>query len=121
MARIQIRSLDQEYSIRSGVDDEYLEGLAKHVDTKIKEILDQVPEIEPLKAAVFAALNIADEIKAQREELEKALAKAKVDALPEDPNEEKPKRPALIIFDEEDVERLKRISDKTRELDEMLE
>jgi cell division protein ZapA (FtsZ GTPase activity inhibitor) len=124
MARIHIRSLDQDYSIRSGVNDEYLEGLARHVDAKIKEILDQVPDIEPLKAAVFAALNIADETKAQREELERKLAKAKVEALPEDPDAEvpeKPERPALIIFDEEDVERLKRISDKTKELDQMLE
>jgi len=121
MARIHIRSLDQDYSIRSGVNDEYLEGLAKHVDAKIKEILDQVPEIEPLKAAVFAALNIADETNAQREDLERKLAKAKVETLPEDPETEISERPALIIFDEEDVERLKRISDKTKELDQMLE
>jgi cell division protein ZapA (FtsZ GTPase activity inhibitor) len=115
MAKIVIKSLDQEYSLRSVVDNAYLEGLTKYVDAKIKEICEQVPEIEPLKAAVFAALNIADEKESQKKDLEDALAKAREGlSQPSD-------KPSLIAFNEEDLERLKRISDKTKKLDEILE
>ncbi|MGH9322179.1 MAG: cell division protein ZapA, partial [Vicinamibacteria bacterium] len=51
----------QSYSLRAEEDGPYLEVLARYVDTKMRTLSESTGTAEPLKVAVLAALNIADE------------------------------------------------------------
>jgi cell division protein ZapA len=50
------------YSIRSGLDQEYVARLAAYVDEKLRAAADATPTGDSLRVAVLAALNIADEL-----------------------------------------------------------
>jgi cell division protein ZapA len=50
------------YQVRAGKDSEYLQELAELVDTKMREISQQVSTVDSAKIAILAALNIADEL-----------------------------------------------------------
>ena len=52
----------QRYPIRSSLDPEYVERLAAFVDAKVRAASDSTPSGDPLRLAVLAALNIADEL-----------------------------------------------------------
>ena len=53
----------QRYSIRSGLDPEYVARLATYVDEKMRAAADSTPTGgDSLRLAVLAALNIADEL-----------------------------------------------------------
>ena len=53
----------QRYSIRSGLDPEYVARLATYVDEKMRAAADSTPTgADSLRLAVLAALNIADEL-----------------------------------------------------------
>lgn len=58
---IHVEIHGQRYPIRSGLNPEYVEELAAHVDEKIRLALKECPTGDTLKIAVLAALNIADE------------------------------------------------------------
>jgi len=57
---VQIRG--HRYPIRSGLDAEYVNGLASYVDEKMRKAADTTPSSDLLRLAVLAALNIADEL-----------------------------------------------------------
>ena len=51
----------QTYNVRGKGDRDYLAELARFVDTRMREVAAQVATVDPMKIAILAALNIADE------------------------------------------------------------
>ncbi len=51
----------QTYNVRGEGDPNYLAELARFVDTRMREVAAQVATVDPVKIAILAALNIADE------------------------------------------------------------
>src|ERR1051325_9336761 len=59
---IRVEIYNQTYSIRSDGDNEYILDLAQYVDGKMREISSGTLTVDSLKAAIRAALHIADEL-----------------------------------------------------------
>jgi len=72
MGSIEVDILGQKYTIKGDASEEYIKKLAAFVDLKLKEIHNSAPNIAPLKAAILASLNIADELYKIRDAHEKA-------------------------------------------------
>jgi cell division protein ZapA len=51
----------QAYNVRGEGDPDYLAELARFVDSRMREVAAQVATVDPMKIAILAALNIADE------------------------------------------------------------
>jgi cell division protein ZapA len=51
----------QSYNVRGDGDPNYLAELARFVDSRMREVAAQVATVDPMKIAILAALNIADE------------------------------------------------------------
>jgi cell division protein ZapA len=62
----------QTYNVRGEGDPDYLAELARFVDGRMREVAGQVATIDPVKIAILAALNIADEFSRYRRERESA-------------------------------------------------
>lgn len=60
--RIPVTIFDQEYILKGAEPPEYLQALAAYVDRKMRQISERCPHYPPVKVAVLAALNIADEL-----------------------------------------------------------
>jgi cell division protein ZapA len=58
---VPVEILGQRYPIRSGLDPQYVVDLAAYVDEKMRAAAEAVPAADPVRLAVLAALNIADE------------------------------------------------------------
>lgn len=63
----------QTYNVRGEGDPNYLTELARFVDSRMREVQGQVATVDPLKIAILAALNIADEFSRFRRERQTAL------------------------------------------------
>ncbi|HET9179939.1 MAG TPA: cell division protein ZapA [Terriglobia bacterium] len=57
---VRIEIYDQEYHVK-GLNSAYLEELAQYVDGKMRSIATRSHNVDSLRVAVLAALNIADE------------------------------------------------------------
>jgi cell division protein ZapA len=64
---VSVEIFGQRYPIRSALDAEYIKRLATYVDGKIRAAGDSAPSSDPVRLAVLAALNIADELFRQLE------------------------------------------------------
>jgi cell division protein ZapA len=62
----------QTYNVRGEGDPNYLAELARFVDSRMREVAAQVATVDPVKIAILAALNIADEFSRYRKERESA-------------------------------------------------
>jgi len=62
----------QTYSVRGEGNPDYLMELARFVDTRMREVASQVATVDPMKIAILAALNIADEFSRYRKSREDA-------------------------------------------------
>ncbi|MFP5247910.1 MAG: cell division protein ZapA [Thermoanaerobaculia bacterium] len=62
----------QTYNVRGQGDPDYLAELARFVDTRMREVAAQVATVDPMKIAILAALNIADEFSRYRSQQEKS-------------------------------------------------
>lgn len=62
MGSVEVHILGQRYVIKGDVPPEYINQLAEFLDMKLKEVYSHAPNITPLKAAILAALNIADDL-----------------------------------------------------------
>ncbi|HEX9982050.1 MAG TPA: cell division protein ZapA [Thermoanaerobaculia bacterium] len=62
----------QAYNVRGDGDPNYLTELARFVDTRMREVAAQVATVDPLKIAILAALNIADEFSRFRQQRDAA-------------------------------------------------
>ena len=59
---VSVEIFGQRYPIRRALDPEYVQRLASYVDGKIRAAGDSAPSGDPVRLAVLAALNIADEL-----------------------------------------------------------
>lgn len=62
MGSIEVHILGQKYVIKGEDSAEHIKQLADYVEEKLKEVYATAPSITPLKAAILASLNIADEL-----------------------------------------------------------
>ena len=63
MGSIEVTILGQKYTVKGDATEEYMKELAVFVDGKLREVYNASPNITPLKAAIIASLNIADELR----------------------------------------------------------
>lgn len=59
---VKVRIGAEEYALRSDRSEEYTRSVAEHVDRALKEVLASGAIVESQKAAILAALAIADEL-----------------------------------------------------------
>ena len=71
---VKVSILGEDYPIKADADRSYIVQIAKYVDAKMKEVADRVSVHSPVKVAVLAALNIADELFKERLDKEKKLS-----------------------------------------------
>jgi cell division protein ZapA len=64
----KVQIFGQSYTIAGDLDDSYVRELAAYVDGKMKAIAENTSTIDTQKAAVLAALSIADELYSARRE-----------------------------------------------------
>ena len=69
---ITVEIFGQTYNVRGEGDPNYLTELARFVDSRMREVAGQVATVDPVKIAILAALNIADEFSQYRRERESA-------------------------------------------------
>lgn len=67
---IKVKIYGKEYSIRSYEDPEYVEEVARYIDSKMDEIARNGNYSNPIQVAVLAAMNVTDELFATRREKE---------------------------------------------------
>ena len=73
---VRVIIYDQEYYVRGGLDEDYIQKLGKFLDAKMRAIAGRTRTVDSLRVAVLAALNIADEyhqMKAKYEETSKRV------------------------------------------------
>ena len=69
---MEISIMGQKFVIKSDSDDDYVTHVAKYVDQKINEVLQNTKSVASLNVAILAAMNIADEyFKFQRDKKER--------------------------------------------------
>jgi cell division protein ZapA len=68
----EVEIFGQTYNVRGDGDSDYLMELARLVDTRMREVAAQVATVDPMKIAILAALNIADEFSRYRKKREDA-------------------------------------------------
>ena len=69
---IRVVIYDQEYLMRGDLNEEYIQKLARYLDSKMRSIAERTRTVETLRVAILAALNVADEyhqVKARYEEV----------------------------------------------------
>ena len=62
----------ESYNVRGEGDPAYLAELARFVDGRMREVADQMSTLEPMKVAILAALNIADDLYRSRKRQQQA-------------------------------------------------
>jgi cell division protein ZapA len=63
----------QTYNVRGEGDPNYLAELARFVDSRMREVAAEVATVDPVKIAILAALNIADEFSRYRKQRDHAV------------------------------------------------
>ena len=63
---VQVQILGQTLPIRGEADPSYVLELAEYVDQRMREVTKKMPVVADSKAAILAALNIADELFKER-------------------------------------------------------
>ncbi|MEC9447863.1 MAG: cell division protein ZapA [Candidatus Neomarinimicrobiota bacterium] len=63
----------QEYTIKAPADATYIKNIAEYVDEKMREVQEELstPQV-PAKIAILAAMNISDDLFAQKRNHEKS-------------------------------------------------
>ena len=59
---VSVEISGQRYPIRTGLDPEYVARIAAYVDERMRAVGEVTPTGDPVRLAVLAALNIADEL-----------------------------------------------------------
>lgn len=70
---VKVTIYGTEYSVKAGENPDYVKSVAKYVDTVMLEIDNNMGSKSPLKVAVLAALNIADELMHEKENNRKMM------------------------------------------------
>jgi cell division protein ZapA len=58
----EVQILGERYTLRATDSPEYLNRVAEYVDGKFHEVAKESPALTPIKVAVLASLNIADDL-----------------------------------------------------------
>lgn len=66
-SRVEVNILGDRYTIRGQADTGYIAEVARMVDTRMREIKDRNREMNKVRVAVLAAINLADELLQERE------------------------------------------------------
>jgi cell division protein ZapA len=74
MGSVEVTILGQKYTLKGDAQEDYIKKLAAFVDGKLKEVYAASPTMTPLKAAILASLNIADELH-KLQEAEESIAR----------------------------------------------
>ena len=72
---LKIRIYGAEYSIRSQEDANHIKAVAEYLDSKMREVDNNVRVDSSLKVAILASLNITDELFRERQDKEKIRAR----------------------------------------------
>lgn len=64
----EVEIFGQTYNVRGEGDPNYLTELARFVDARMREVAAEVATVDPMKIAILAALNIADEFSRFRQQ-----------------------------------------------------
>jgi cell division protein ZapA len=64
---VTVTIFGRDYTLRAEGDDGYLVALARVVDDRMKEAAAGGGDVSPLRIAVLAALNLADDLQRERE------------------------------------------------------
>ena len=73
---IRVVIYDQEYFMRGDLNEEYIQKLARYLDTKMRSIAERTRTVDSVRVAILAALNVVDEyhqLKATHEEVTEHL------------------------------------------------
>ncbi len=65
---VKVQIYGQSYTITTELDEAYVQQLAAYVDEKMQAITGMTSTVDTQKAAVLAALSIADELHSSRKE-----------------------------------------------------
>ncbi len=68
---VKVSIYGMEYPVKAGDDIEYIKSVAEYVDALMNKIDKTISKKSPLRVAVMAALNIADELFKERNENKK--------------------------------------------------
>lgn len=69
MESVEVHILGQKYVLKhDNSSPEHIKEVAELVDKKLQEVYTNAPNMTPVKAAILAALNIADELCKTRDE-----------------------------------------------------
>ena len=68
----EVEIFGQTYNVRGEGDPKYLSELARFVDSRMREVAAEVSTVDPMKIAILAALNIADEFSRFRKQRQEA-------------------------------------------------
>jgi cell division protein ZapA len=63
---VHVNIYGEEYAIRSENEEAYIRQVAEYVDRAMRDLAEKVPNKSPSRVAVLTALNIADELFAER-------------------------------------------------------
>jgi len=69
---VHVEIFGQTYAVRAGAEPGYVEELASHVDSHMREVSRGAGAVDSVRVAVLAALNIADECFQARARLQEA-------------------------------------------------
>lgn len=72
-SRVDVEICGEQYTIRGTEKPEYIETVAEYVDRKMKQLVNINPKLTTSKAAVLAAINIADELSKLRADYDSLL------------------------------------------------
>jgi cell division protein ZapA len=59
---VHVQIFGQQYAIRSELDPQYVGELSAYIDDKMRSAAREIASTDPVRIAVVAALNIADEL-----------------------------------------------------------
>ena len=71
---VKVTIYGQEYTIKAPADATYIKNIAEYVDEKMREVQEELstPQV-PAKIAILAAMNISDDLFAQKRNHEKRI------------------------------------------------
>ncbi|RMH71073.1 MAG: cell division protein ZapA [Gemmatimonadetes bacterium] len=64
---VKVHIFGSEYGIKGDVDPDHIGKVARYVDSKMREITDNLSIASSARVAILAAINIADELYQERE------------------------------------------------------
>jgi cell division protein ZapA len=68
MKSVSVEIFNQSYNVRGDLDEAYVAELGRYVDGKMRSVASATRTVDSLRIAVLAALNIADELHALRQQ-----------------------------------------------------